>query len=113
MKKTTKELSIIALQSIATIDVLMCELEELEDTTLNKGVLKRKANILKKEIEKQQDIDLPKLFDVDDKVLFNLLRDKQTLLREIAGMEYSDQLDLLSYIDKRKQLRENITHKIT
>lgn len=108
MAKTTKELSIIALQSIATIDVLMCELEELEGTTLDKGILKRKANVLKKEIEKHQDIDLPKLFDVDDKILFALLRDKQILLREIAGMEYSDQLDLLNYIEKRKELRANL-----
>lgn len=108
MRKTSKELSVIALQAIVSMEVLVSELEEMEGTTMAKGRLKQKINVLRRELDKQQELHLPSLFAVDEKLILRLMKDKQELTRHIACMEYTDQLEVLHFIEERNRIRENL-----
>lgn len=95
MAKSTKDLSLIALEAIIAIEVVDTKLRQLKGSKYDKGVLKQKLNTVLRQIEKEQIVDLDVLLDLDDTLTIKYMNDKQRLVEVVTQLGYLDQLEVL------------------
>ena len=97
--------------TVICAELLSNYLEDLKDTPVYRHMIKSHSKQLSAELEKMLNIELPKVFEVDEMFTVNLMREFKSLVENIASSSADDLILYSQVINRIKEDKEAFLDK--